>query len=119
MTPCRVTVMGPTQRWAHDIPGFLPILDPFLPCIPYAPFLSKGERDGQGDLSSQFMCTNLVGGDLSEGFPKAWTVFSQRMGRKQQRYAKWHSFLEVATVSRGYRILGSATPAHNAPEVEK
>jgi hypothetical protein len=41
------------------------------------------------------------------------------MGRRQQRYAKLHSFLEDAVVSRGYQILGSATPAQNVQEIEK
>jgi hypothetical protein len=40
-------------------------------------------------------------------------------GRKQQRYAKLHSFLEDAVVSRGYQILGSATPTQNVQEIKK
>jgi hypothetical protein len=41
------------------------------------------------------------------------------MGRKQQRYAKLHSVLEDAVVSRGYQILGSAIPEQNVQEIEK
>jgi hypothetical protein len=42
-----------------------------------------------------------------------------KVGRKQQRYAKLHSFLEDTVVSRSYQILGSAALAQNGQEVEK
>jgi hypothetical protein len=41
------------------------------------------------------------------------------LGRKQQRYAKLHSVLEDAVVSRGYQILGSTIPEQNVQEIEK
>jgi hypothetical protein len=34
MTPCRVTVMGPTKRWTHEEPVYFPFRYPFLQCSP-------------------------------------------------------------------------------------
>jgi hypothetical protein len=97
----RISVMGPTKGWTHDISVFLSVLYPFLPRILHAPLLSQRERDAQGDLPPQLMHTSLMWGDLAEAFPKAWRVFSQRIGRKQQRYAKFHSFRVEAGASSG------------------
>jgi hypothetical protein len=50
---------------------------------------------------------------------QTWPGAAASLGRRQQRYAKLHSFLEDAVVSRGYQILGSAIPAQNVQEIEK
>jgi hypothetical protein len=105
----RISVLGPTFHWTQDVSVFLPILYPFLAGIPHALFLSQRERDAQGDLPPQSMCPNLVWSDIAEGFPNACTVFNQRMGRKQQRYAKLHRFLEDQTSpQQSWRSISNA-----------
>jgi hypothetical protein len=46
-------------------------------------------------------------------------LWDKNLGRKQQRYAKLHSFLEDAVVSSRYEILGSTTSAPNVQKREK
>jgi hypothetical protein len=61
----RISVLGPTKRWAQDVSLFLSVLYPFLPRILHALLLSKGVCDAQGDLPPKLVRTNLVRSDLA------------------------------------------------------
>jgi hypothetical protein len=62
MQLCSISVMGPTLCWTHDVPVVLPILDPFLPGIPHAPFFSKsGARRAEGSVTAVHVSESYVG----------------------------------------------------------
>jgi putative tryptophan/tyrosine transport system substrate-binding protein len=77
-----------------------------------------GNITGMTTLSSRLSARQLA--FLKEVVPQLTQVAvlfnpeeDTKVGRKQQRYAKLHSFLEDAVVSRRYKILRFATPAQN------
>jgi hypothetical protein len=80
---CSISVLGPALHWTQDVPFSFPSSIPSFQASPMLPFLKAGDRDVQGNLSPQLVRPNLVWSDLSEVVPKAWTAFSQRMGRGQ------------------------------------
>jgi micrococcal nuclease len=77
-------------------------------------------RDQYGRLLAYvYVGEVMVNAELMRQGYALLSTYPPNVGRRQQRYAKLHSFLEDAVVSRGYQILGSATPAQNVQEIEK
>jgi hypothetical protein len=62
MQLCSISVMGPTKRWTHDAPVFLPSFYPFLRRIPHTSLLSKeGTHRAEGSFTAVHVYEPNVG----------------------------------------------------------